>query len=144
MTRSRASTSASTACGVTRRLSLIHIFAYHVGCEVEFFLFDLAEGGRPRSSDTASYFDDTLDAGTRARDQLVATLLELGIDVDSSHHEVAGGQHEIDLAQFVLGPERAGSTMTDRRILLLGGLIGVGFTLFIVLAVVITILLERR
>jgi len=52
-------------------------FAYHVGCEVEFFLFDLAEGGRPRSSDTASYFDDTLDAGTRARDQLVATLLEL-------------------------------------------------------------------
>jgi serine/threonine-protein kinase len=51
---------------------------------------------------------------------------------------------DIDLAQFVLGPERAGSTMTDRRILLLGGLIGVGFTLFIVLAVVITILLERR
>ena len=73
-------------------------FAYHVGCEVEFFLFDLAEGGRPRSSDTASYFDDTLDAGTRARDQLVTTLLELGIKVDSSHHEVAGGQHEIDLA----------------------------------------------
>jgi hypothetical protein len=34
--------------------------------------------------------------------------------------------------------------MTDRRILLLGGLIGVGFTLFIVLAVVITILLEHR
>jgi glutamine synthetase len=73
-------------------------FAYHVGCEVEFFLFDLAEGGRPRSSDTASYFDDTLDAGARARDQLVASLVDLGIDVGSSHHEVAGGQHEIDLA----------------------------------------------
>ena len=73
-------------------------FAYHTGCEVEFFLFDMTEGGRPRPSDTASYFDDTLDAGARARDQLVATLLQLGIDVDSSHHEVAGGQHEIDLA----------------------------------------------
>jgi len=51
---------------------------------------------------------------------------------------------DIDLAQFVLGPERAGSTMTDRRILLLGVLVGAGFVLFIVLAVVLTILLEHR
>ncbi len=51
---------------------------------------------------------------------------------------------DIDLAQFVLGPERAGSMPSDRRLLLLGGLIGVGFTLFIVLAVVITMLLEHR
>ena len=44
----------------------------------------------------------------------------------------------------LLGPERAGSTMTDRRILLLGVLVGAGFVLFIVLAVVLTILLEHR
>jgi hypothetical protein len=51
---------------------------------------------------------------------------------------------DIDLAQFVLGPERAGSMPSDRRILLVGVAIGVGFTLFIVLAVVITMLLEHR
>jgi len=73
-------------------------FAYHVGCEVEFFLFDMAGGDRPRLSDTASYFDDTLDAGARVRAELVATLVELGTGVESSHHEVAGGQHEVDLA----------------------------------------------
>jgi len=51
---------------------------------------------------------------------------------------------DIDLAQFVMGPERAGSMPSDRHILLVGGLIGAGFTLFIVLAVVITMLLEHR
>ena len=33
---------------------------------------------------------------------------------------------------------------SDRRILLLGGLIGAGFTLIIVLAVIVTMLLEHR
>jgi hypothetical protein len=51
---------------------------------------------------------------------------------------------DIDLTQFVLGPERAGSMPSDRRILLLGGLIGAGFTLIIVLAVIVTMLLEHR
>ena len=73
-------------------------FAYRVGCEVEFFVFEVGHGDRPRSSDLASYFDETLDVATRAREELVARLTELGIPVESSHHEVSPGQHEIDLA----------------------------------------------
>ena len=51
---------------------------------------------------------------------------------------------DIDLAQFVMGPERPASMPSDRRILLLGGLIGAGFTLLIVLVVAIAVLLEHR
>ncbi len=53
---------------------------------------------------------------------------------------------DIDLAQFVVGPERVRALpqRSDRRVLILGGLIGAGFTLFIVLVVVIAVLLEHR
>jgi glutamine synthetase len=73
-------------------------FDYHVGCEIEFFLFDGTGAPRPHPSDPASYFDETTGTGARVREQLVATLDTLGIRVESSHHEVAPGQHEIDLA----------------------------------------------
>ena len=72
-------------------------FAYHVSSEVEFFLFALEDGGRPTPSDRAGYFDETLGSGARAREELVTILGRLGVQVESSHHEVAPGQHEVDI-----------------------------------------------
>ena len=37
-----------------------------------------------------------LDLGENARRDMVLTLEEMGIDVESSFHEVAAGQHELD------------------------------------------------
>ncbi len=73
-------------------------FAYHVSSEVEFYLFGPDIGGRPSLSDHAGYFDETLDAGAHAREELVSMLGRLGVLVESSHHEVAPGQHEVDIA----------------------------------------------
>jgi glutamine synthetase len=73
-------------------------FEYHVGAEVELFLFASDVEGRPLPSDRAGYFDETMDAGSMVREELVRTLGQLGVSVESSHHEVAPGQHEVDIA----------------------------------------------
>ncbi|HUZ01720.1 MAG TPA: type I glutamate--ammonia ligase [Thermomicrobiaceae bacterium] len=72
-------------------------YGYNTGPEVEFFLFQ-TEGGRiaPLPYDRASYFDVSADVASRVRKDMVLTLTELGIIVEQAHHEVAGGQHEID------------------------------------------------
>jgi len=52
---------------------------------------------------------------------------------------------DIDLSQFVLGPERpAKEPPSDRRILLPGALIGGGFMLLIVLVVLLALVVEPR
>lgn len=52
---------------------------------------------------------------------------------------------DLDLGQFVFGPERSGRRLpSDRTLILFAVAIGVGFLLLLVLAVVITILLEHR
>jgi len=71
-----------------------------VGPELEFFLFNLDENGNPTTvtQEKAGYFDlGPLDFGENARRDMVLTLEEMGIPVDASHHEVAPGQHEIDM-----------------------------------------------
>jgi len=71
-------------------------YTFYVGPEIEFFYFKSAE--RPEPTDQGGYFDlAPLDTGSDMRRQTVLTLEELGIPVHSSHHEVAPGQHEIDL-----------------------------------------------
>jgi glutamine synthetase len=71
-------------------------FTFYVGPEIEFFYFKSTD--RPEPTDQGGYFDLTpLDTGSDMRRQTVLTLEELGIPVHSSHHEVAPGQHEIDL-----------------------------------------------
>jgi glutamine synthetase len=48
--------------------------------------------------DQGSYFDlSPLDQGEDARREIVLILEEMGLKVESSHHEVAPGQHEVDL-----------------------------------------------
>lgn len=70
---------------------------YKVGPEMEFFLFK-KENGRllPLPHDNAGYFDLSMDQAYKIRENMVLALAEFGIEVETSHHEVAQGQHEID------------------------------------------------
>ncbi|HMP41501.1 MAG TPA: glutamine synthetase family protein [Roseiflexaceae bacterium] len=72
---------------------------YHVSPEMEFFLLRMGADGRPAlvPHDRASYFDATTDAATRMRRRMIRALGAFGIAVETTHHEVALGQHEIDL-----------------------------------------------
>src|SRR6266566_547014 len=75
-------------------------FTMRVGCEVEFFIFEQSERGEPttRTLDAGSYFDLVpVDRGEQARRVIVAALEEMKLSSEASHHEVARGQHEIDL-----------------------------------------------
>jgi glutamine synthetase len=75
-------------------------FTFKTGVELEFFLFrQHADGGilPLRPHDSASYFDSGTDDAQSIRRKLISTLIKLGIRVDSSHHEIGSGQHEIDL-----------------------------------------------
>ena len=71
-------------------------YTFYVGPEIEFYYFQNSEG--TKTLDQGGYFDLTsLDAGSDLRRETVLTLEEMGIGVESSHHEAAPSQHEIDL-----------------------------------------------
>ena len=75
---------------------------YHVvvGPEPEFFLFERDSEGMAttRTTDQAGYFDlSPVDLGEEARREMVVELERMGFQIDATHHEVAPGQHEIDL-----------------------------------------------
>ena len=75
-------------------------FTMQTGVEVEFFLFKQGPDGRPSTDthDVGSYFDLTpVDLGEDARRAIVDALEQMGFPVEASHHEIAPGQHEIDL-----------------------------------------------
>ena len=74
-------------------------YVFHVGPELEFFLFDTDDSGRPttNTSEKAGYFDlGPLDLGENVRRDMVLTLEDMGFEIESSHHEAAPAQHEID------------------------------------------------
>jgi glutamine synthetase len=72
-------------------------YAYYVGPELEFFYFR-ESGGRPQVLDEGGYFDLTpMDVASDLRKETVLALEEIGIVVETSHHEVAPSQHEIDV-----------------------------------------------
>ena len=75
-------------------------FTLNVGPECEFFLFQTDGEGRPmvKTNDEAGYFDlGPLDHGESTRREVCLNLEEMGFVVEASHHEVAPGQHEIDI-----------------------------------------------
>jgi len=77
-------------------------FYYNTGPELEFFLFKADNGCvQPLPHDKGGYFDLSMDQAYGVRRDMILTLEKLGIEVEMSHHEVAGGQHEID---FKYGP----------------------------------------
>lgn len=74
-------------------------YTFHVGPEVEFFLFQTDDRGRPtvETHDNAGYFDlGPIDLGEDARRDMCLILEDLGFLIEASHHEAAPGQHEID------------------------------------------------
>jgi glutamine synthetase len=71
-------------------------FTFHVGPELEYFYFPSAQD--PTPLDRGGYFDMLpLDFGSDLRKETIRALEAMGIQVEYSHHEVAPGQHEIDL-----------------------------------------------
>ena len=67
--------------------------------ECEFFLFHTDDDGKPTTvtHEKAGYLDiSPLDLGENARRDMVLTLEDMGMEVESSHHEAAPAQHEID------------------------------------------------
>lgn len=74
-------------------------FDFHVGPECEFFLFNTDDDGNPtlNTNDNGGYFDVApIDNAENCRRDICLTLEDMDYEIESSHHEVARGQHEID------------------------------------------------
>lgn len=74
-------------------------YTMNAGPECEFFLFHTDDDGLPTTitHEQGSYFDvGPLDFGENARRDMVLTLEEMGFEIETSHHEIAPAQHEID------------------------------------------------
>ena len=70
--------------------------------EIEFFLFQRDANARPttRTSDPGSYFDLVpMDKGEETRRRIISELRATGFVIEAGHHEIAPGQHEIDLKE---------------------------------------------
>jgi len=74
-------------------------FSMKAGPEAEFFLFQRRNGeATTETHDSGGYFDLTpVDLGEDVRREIVLALEQMGFYVEAAHHEVAPGQHEIDL-----------------------------------------------
>ncbi len=82
-----------------RQLDRLRKMGYilNTGPELEFFLLRRSNGGiEPVVHDAAGYFDLSEDLGTEVRKEMMNSLEDFGIKVETAHHEVATGQHEID------------------------------------------------
>ena len=74
-------------------------YEFNVGPECEFFLFDVDANGKPttKTNDKGSYFElGPSDKGESVRRDICLTLEDMGFEIETSHHEVGNGQHEID------------------------------------------------
>lgn len=74
-------------------------YVFNVGPECEFFLFHQDDDGQPTTltHEKAGYFDlGPVDLGENARRDMVLTLEDMGFAIETSHHEDAPAQHEID------------------------------------------------
>lgn len=74
----------------------------YVHPECEFFLFHSDENGVPTTltHETAGYMAvGPTDLGENARRDMVLSLEQMGFEIESSHHEKAPAQHEIDFRE---------------------------------------------
>lgn len=73
-------------------------YRYMISPELEFFLLHESGGAMPEPllHDHGGYFDLSTDPAADVRREISAELVRMGIGIESSHHEVAAGQHEID------------------------------------------------
>lgn len=94
-------------------------YQYYTGPELEFFLLKLQPDGSlyPLTPhDQAGYFDANIDLAHPIRRQMVTALQSFGITVEALHHEVAVGQHEIDI-KYDLALRTADNAVTLRETL---------------------------
>ncbi len=71
-------------------------FSFYTGPELEFFLLR-NNGLVPIPHDTGGYFDLTMDKAYEIRTAIMGDAERMGLHTETSHHECATGQHEIDL-----------------------------------------------
>ena len=89
-------------------------YTFYVGPELEYFYFKSSNS--TEGLDQGGYFDLTpLDMATDLRRETVLTLEDMGIGVETSHHEVAASQHEVDL-RYTDALTMADNTMTARLV----------------------------
>lgn len=77
-------------------------YTFYIDPECEFFLFHTDENGIPTTltHEVAGYMDvSPLDLGENLRREMVLSLEEMGFEIESSHHEGAPGQNEIDFRE---------------------------------------------
>ena len=89
-------------------------FYFNVGPECEFFLFHTDEEGRPttKTHEMAGYFDVApIDLAENVRRDIVLNLEEMGFEIESSHHEIAPAQHEVNF-QYEKGLKAADNILT--------------------------------
>jgi glutamine synthetase len=74
-------------------------YTFHTGAELEFFLFRKnGEKVSPLPHDVGGYFDmSPRDLAADVREEIALALSEMNMEVEMVHHEVAHGQHEIDV-----------------------------------------------
>ena len=95
-------------------------YVCEVDPECEFFLFHTDDNGVPTTltHEKAGYLDiSPLDLGENARRDMVMTLEDMGFEIESSHHEKAPGQHEIDF-RYAGAMETADRIVTFKTCLL--------------------------
>ncbi len=88
-------------------------YTFYVSPELEYFYFKDDKG--TEILDKGGYFDQTADAGADLRRETVLALEKMGIEVETSHHEVAPSQHEIAL-RYTDALTMADSAMTYRLV----------------------------
>ena len=77
-------------------------YTFYVDPDCEFFLFHTDENGIPTTvtHERAGYMDvGPMVLGENPRRDIVLALEEMGFEVESSHHEKAPAQHEIDFKE---------------------------------------------
>lgn len=74
-------------------------YEYYTGPECEFFLFPKDEEGNiiHKSKGNGFYFDLIMDEAYTIKREIMEALDEMGITTETSTHEVAHRQHEIDI-----------------------------------------------
>ncbi|MFH0731757.1 MAG: glutamine synthetase family protein [Candidatus Omnitrophota bacterium] len=90
-------------------------FTFYIGAEVEYFYFKRHTS--PELLDEGHYFDVIPnDLANKLRKKTIDVLKQVGIQIETAHHEVAPSQHEID-PRYCEALEMADKIMTFKLVI---------------------------